>query len=90
MVTCHYFHGHFVSFVCFIIHLFPNRVWGSEPPEQGEAMLRWLATLSYQSIAEHTDRFVKDANLMANEKAAPLIDPKDAVFSVRQPQSLVA
>ncbi|KAL0892231.1 hypothetical protein ABMA27_015417 [Loxostege sticticalis] len=65
-----------------LLQQYMETVWGSEPPEQGEAMLRWLATLSYQSIAEHTDRFVKDANLMANEKAAPLIDPKDAVFSI--------
>ncbi|XP_063821327.1 sodium channel protein Nach-like [Ostrinia nubilalis] len=60
-------------------------VYGSEVPEDIEAMLRWLATLSYQSIADPSGVFLKNDKLMGKndkEPPAPITDPKDAVFKI--------
>lgn len=62
-----------------------NRQWGSEPPGNAADMLRWLATLSYESIAEHASRFVSDKDLFGKGDSGPssdALDPKEAVFSV--------
>ncbi|KAL4703487.1 hypothetical protein ACJJTC_014357 [Scirpophaga incertulas] len=68
-----------------LLESYIESVWGTDPPERAEAMLRWLATLSYQSIAEQASQFVSDLSLMdqgKTEPPAPLLNPKDAVFSV--------
>ncbi|VVC96463.1 unnamed protein product, partial [Leptidea sinapis] len=57
-----------------------NRVWDSDPPEKAEEFLRWLSTLSYESIAARGSEFVSDVNLVGSKGA--LFNPKEAVFSI--------
>lgn len=45
-------------------------------------MLRWLATLSYQSITSRAAEFASDHGLMEAGQTEPFLQPKDAVFSV--------
>lgn len=48
-------------------------------------MLRWLATLSYRSIAERAAEFLSDPTLVGKtdgDETAPAKHPKDAVFEV--------
>lgn len=62
-----------------------QRVWGSDPPANAEKMLRWLATLSYQSIHDRASEFVNNPDLVGkapNEGPEPAIKSKDAVFNV--------
>ncbi|XP_049865918.1 pickpocket protein 28-like isoform X2 [Pectinophora gossypiella] len=62
-----------------------ERTWGSNPPARAADMLRWLTTLSYQSIAEQAPEFVTDNDLLAvgeNEAGEPKLNPRDAVFSI--------
>lgn len=49
-------------------------------------MLRWLATLSYQSIAARSSEFISNPDLVGksqNDAPEPALQPKEAVFSVR-------
>ncbi|XP_045493644.1 sodium channel protein Nach-like isoform X1 [Colias croceus] len=62
-----------------------NTIWGSEPPAKAEEMLKWLSTLSYQSIAARASEFVKDPELVGKsdtDASIPALNPKEAVFSI--------
>ncbi|XP_045764971.1 sodium channel protein Nach-like isoform X1 [Maniola jurtina] len=58
------------------------KIWESDPPSKAPDMLRWLATLSYESIASRTSEFVSDHDLIENDLTEPFLQPKDAVFSI--------
>ncbi|XP_052753537.1 sodium channel protein Nach-like [Galleria mellonella] len=60
-------------------------IWGTDPPKNAANMLRWLATLSYTSIAEHVAKYVDDRELIGSSESAslePFSNPKDAVFNI--------
>lgn len=62
-------------------------VWGSDPPEKAGEMLRWMATLSYRSIAEHASTYLSDPTLVGKteeDAPAPVKNPKEAIFQVNQ------
>ncbi|CAH0727769.1 unnamed protein product, partial [Brenthis ino] len=62
-----------------------ENIWGSEPPAKAEDMLRWLATLSYQSIAARSSEFTTKPDLVGrsqNDGPEPALKPKDAVLSI--------
>ncbi|CAH2992146.1 unnamed protein product [Chilo suppressalis] len=59
-----------------------NSVWGENPPDGIDVLLRWLATLSYQSIAEHASQFLGEADLSGKAQLDSLINPKDAVLKI--------
>ncbi|XP_045514063.1 sodium channel protein Nach-like [Pieris brassicae] len=52
-----------------------EKTWGSEAPPNAEELLRWISTLSYQSIATRALEFTKDESVNT-------LDPKDAVFNI--------
>lgn len=57
-----------------------SRTWGSIPPDGAAQMLRWLATLSYRSLADHVSKYIGDRELIepfSTEEA-----PREAVFAV--------
>lgn len=56
--------------------------WGSNPPARAADMLRWLTTLSYQAIAEQASLYLADSELLEGGDKEPMINPRDAVFSV--------
>lgn len=51
-------------------------------PTKAPDMLRWLATLSYQSISSRATEFLSDHGLLEDVQIEPFLRPKDAVFSV--------
>ncbi|XP_050682079.1 sodium channel protein Nach-like [Leptidea sinapis] len=63
-----------------LLQEFIDKVWDSNPPEKAEEFLRWLSTLSYESIAARGSEFVSDVNLVGSKGA--LFNPKEAVFSI--------
>ena len=49
-------------------------------------MLRWLATLSYQTIASRSSEFLTNTDLVGkgqDDDPEPALQPKHAIFSVR-------
>lgn len=61
------------------------RIWGSEPPSRAADMLRWLASLSYNTIAEQAAVYLTDSELFGKsdtEGVAAALNPKEAVFTV--------
>ncbi|XP_041976407.1 sodium channel protein Nach-like isoform X6 [Aricia agestis] len=60
-----------------------SKVWGDDPPAKAEEMLRWLSTLSYQSIVDRVSEFTAPELVgKPGEALEPAVDPKQAVFSV--------
>lgn len=63
-----------------------SRIWGSEPPSRAADMLRWLASLSYNTIADQAGEYLTNTELFGksdSEGPTPVLNPKDAVFAVR-------
>ncbi|KAI5631548.1 amiloride-sensitive sodium channel domain-containing protein [Phthorimaea operculella] len=66
-----------------LLQEYMEKTWPDGAPDNAAGMLRWLATLSYQSIAEAAKNFASDF------ASGPNTDPKEAVFSiVRRCESL--
>ncbi|XP_075970520.1 sodium channel protein Nach-like isoform X1 [Anticarsia gemmatalis] len=69
-----------------LLQSYIESVWGSEVPDKADEMLRWLATLSYRSIAdERAKEFLSDPALVGSndeDEPKPAKDPKDAVFQI--------
>lgn len=62
------------------------RTWGSEPPSHAADMLRWLASLSYQTISERAGQYLSEPELVGKSDTdglEPALNPKAAVFEVR-------
>ncbi|CAG9560390.1 unnamed protein product [Danaus chrysippus] len=68
-----------------LLQEYVEKLWGDEPPENATDMLRWLATLSYKTIASQASQFVNNRNLVGGTEfdiPEPALKPKDAVFSI--------